>query len=131
MILFLRIYVIACIISLIFLIVADEGDTKPYRGRKRRKKQMDSGKNRNEIFRAGDIVQHFKREWKHDDPNQYLYQIIGAAEHTETGEKMMVYQALYGDFRLYVRPYDMFMSRVDRGKYPEIRQEYRFERIKD
>ena len=92
---------------------------------------MDSGKNRNEIFRPGDIVQHFKREWEHDDPNQYLYQIIGTAEHTETGERMMVYQALYGDFCLYVRPYDMFMSRVDRSKYPEIRQEYRFERIKD
>ena len=40
---------------------------------------------------------------------------------------MVVYEALYGDFRLYVRPYDMFMGKVDRDKYPDIKQEYRFE----
>ena len=81
-------------------------------------------------FNPGDIVQHFKREFLSEEEratNKYLYQIIGTAEHTETGEKLMIYQALYGDFKIYARPYDMFMETVDREKYPDIRQEYRFE----
>ena len=81
-------------------------------------------------FDPGDIVQHFKRELLSEEEratNKYLYQIIGTAEHTETGEKLMIYQALYGDFKIYARPYDMFMEKVDREKYPDIRQEYRFE----
>ena len=62
------------------------------------------------------------------DGTHYLYEILGEAEHTETGEKVMVYRALYGDMRLYVRPLDMFMGLVDKEKYPEIRQTYRFEK---
>ena len=83
-----------------------------------------------ERLREGDIVRHFKRETLSEEDlnrNIYLYKVIGFAEHTETGEKMVVYEALYGDFRLYVRPYDMFMGKVDRDKYPDIKQEYRFE----
>lgn len=83
------------------------------------------------VFHPGDIVRHFKRETLSPEEaakNVYLYRIVGTAEHTETGERMMVYQALYGDFRLYARPYDMFMGEVDREKYPEIRQAFRFER---
>lgn len=79
------------------------------------------------IFQEGDIVRHFKRETT-DDPDKYLYRIIGRAEHTETGELLMIYQALYGDRRIFARPYDMFMSEVDLEKYPEIRQRYRFEK---
>jgi len=85
-------------------------------------------------LRVGDIVRHFKRETLSEDDllrNVYLYKIIGFAEHTETGESMVVYQALYGDFGLYVRPYDMFMGKVDRDKYPDIKQEYRFETVKE
>lgn len=76
----------------------------------------------------GDIVQHFKRELGHEDPNQYLYRIIGIARHSETGELLMIYQAMYGSFGMYARPYDMFMSETDHEKYPEIRQKYRFEK---
>ena len=75
----------------------------------------------------GTIVRHFKREME-SEGNMYLYKIIGVAHHSETNENLMVYQALYGDFRLYARPYDMFMGEVDREKYPEIRQTFRFER---
>ena len=84
---------------------------------------------------VGDIVQHFKREVTDlkQDRNLYLYKILAIAEHTETKEKMVIYQALYDNdkmgihFGVYARPYDMFMSEVDHVKYPNIKQKYRFE----
>lgn len=48
---------------------------------------------------------------------------------TEVDEKLVVYQAMYGSEGIYARPLDMFMSEVDREKYPDVEQEYRFERI--
>ena len=85
-------------------------------------------------FRPGDIVQHFKREMLGADAfaqNKYLYKIIGVATHSETGEPMMVYQPLYDDSGMYVRPLEMFLSEVDHEKYPEIKQRYRFEKVKE
>ena len=79
-------------------------------------------------FHQGDIVQHFKREAINiaNSPNEYLYKILCIAKHTEKDEYMVVYQALYGQFETYVRPYKMFMSEVDHQKYPEVKQKYRF-----
>ena len=84
-------------------------------------------------IKVGDIVQHFKREVLFDKNNQlYLYKILEIAEHTETGEKLVIYQALYDSdamgihFGVFARPFDMFMSEVDHDKYPDIKQKYRF-----
>ena len=83
------------------------------------------------VFTPGCIAQHFKREtldaaMLSAEPMQYLYEIIGIAEDTESGQELMVYRALYGSRKMYARPLDMFLSPVDREKYPDIRQEYRF-----
>ena len=86
----------------------------------------------------GDIVKHFKYETldsKQKEKNIYIYKILEIAKHTETKEKLVIYQALYSDsslnvnFGVYARPYNMFISEVDHKKYPKIKQKYRFEKI--
>ena len=79
---------------------------------------------------VGDIVHHFKREWVSAETSEYLYKVLAFAQHTETGERLVIYQALYSPFKVCARPYTMFMSEVDREKYPDIRQQYRFEKVK-
>ena len=69
--------------------------------------------------------------YKHYKGNLYLLEDV--IYHSETGEKMVAYRALYGDQKLWCRPYDMFFEEIDHEKHPEVKQKYRFElqNIKD
>lgn len=64
------------------------------------------------------IYKHFKGDY---------YLVEDVAIHSETREKYVVYRTLYGESKLYIRPYEMFLSKVDKVKYPNVEQEYRFE----
>ena len=63
--------------------------------------------------------------YKHFKGDYVLVEDI--AKHSETKEQYVVYRDLYGDGTLWIRPYDMFLSKVDREKYPNVKQEYRFQ----
>ena len=76
----------------------------------------------------GDIVRHFKREFAPQGSKDYLYRVLEFARHSETDENYVVYEALYGEGDVFIRPYDMFMSEVDREKYPQVKQRWRFEK---
>lgn len=66
--------------------------------------------------------------WRHFKNN--MYEIITIAEHTETGEKFVIYKALQDTMKTYARPLKDFMSEVDKAKYPKADQDFRFVKVK-
>jgi len=57
------------------------------------------------------------------------YEVIAIGKHSETLEEMVVYKALYGNNDVWIRPLEMFTTKLDKNKYPDIDQEYRFKEI--
>ena len=66
--------------------------------------------------------------YRHFKGNLYLVEDVGFD--SETMKEMVIYRALYGDCKLYVREKDMFLSEVDKNKYKDVKQKYRFEEVK-
>ena len=73
-------------------------------------------------MKPGDVVRHFKGK---------RYEILCFAKDSETQEALVVYRALYGEGDVWVRPMEMFFSPVEKDKYPDVTQTYRFERAED
>lgn len=71
-------------------------------------------------IKIGGLYRHFKNK---------LYYVKDVAIHSETSQKFVVYQQLYGEYLTYIRPLEMFLSEVDHEKYKDIKQKFRFELI--
>ena len=82
----------------------------------------------NREIKIGSTYRHFKG---------FIAKVITVAKHTETGETLVVYEcngkAVNSNHEdgIYARPIEMFLSEVDHKKYPNVKQEYRFELIED
>ena len=72
------------------------------------------------VVTIGKTYKHFKGK---------EYKVLLIARDSETGEDIVIYEALYGKHIIWARPYDMFISKVDHEKYPDCEQEYRFELV--
>ena len=73
-------------------------------------------------IKAGKLYRHFKGN---------IYKVICVAMHTETSEDIVIYQDTKNEYKIYARPIDMFLSEVDKEKYPNVEQHYRFEKLND
>ena len=86
-------------------------------------------KHNDDIEIVGNVLQQIKigRVYRHFKGKLYL--VLDLAHHSETEEQYVVHKALYGDGKTYIRPYLLFASGVDRDKYPNVKQEFRFQLV--
>ena len=68
------------------------------------------------------------KKYRHFKGKEYKVLMI-AYDCEEPERKLVVYQALYDEHKIWVRDYDVFVSLVDKEKYPDVKQEYRFELV--
>ncbi len=71
--------------------------------------------------KVGKKYRHFKGD---------IMEVLAIAKHSETLEDLVIYRHLDQD-QVWARPYEMFTSHVDHEKYPDIKQEYRFEEVEE
>lgn len=76
-------------------------------------------------IKVGKIYKHFKGN---------LYKVLDIVYDSESNnldeyKKVVIYEALYGEHLKWARPYEMFNSLVDKEKYPNVEQKYRFEEV--
>ena len=79
------------------------------------------------VIEIGKKYRHFKGN---------LYKILDIVYDSESNndkelKKIVIYQALYGENLKWARPYEMFNSLVDKEKYPNVNQKYRFEEVNE
>lgn len=80
-------------------------------------------------LRIGDLVVHFKHELHPNEKiTKYIYKIKDIAMHTETRERLVIYENIESGER-FARPIEMFLSKVEHDKYPDIKQKYRLEKV--
>lgn len=69
------------------------------------------------------------KKYRHFKGGEYIVVEIGYDTEID-GRKLVVYKSLY-DSKVWIRPYEMFISKVDKEKYPDVKQIYRFEEVKE
>lgn len=92
----------------------------------RRKEKMDSRIEKQELTESyrekmkGKKYRHFKGG---------LYEVIDIAIHSENEEQIVIYKSCDNPSFIWARPLNMFISEVDRDKYPDVKQKMRFELV--
>lgn len=72
------------------------------------------------LAQKGKIVRHFKGDY---------YLVMDVATHCETGDRFVVYKALYEENEVYIRPFEDFVGKVDENKYPQFASQFRFTEV--
>ena len=116
-------------VELLAFILNDLSDRYAYDGPSAEDLRKGTGR-----IRFGDIVKHFKYDYLSEEEKQnkkYIYRVTDFVENKKTGRPMVIYQPLYYAELPFSRDYEDFISEVDKEKYPDARQTYRFEVVAD
>ena len=70
---------------------------------------------------------HINHIYQHYKGDKYI--VVGTGTHSETLEEYVIYRALYGDGKVWIRPMSLFLDEIDHQKHPGIKQKYRFQEL--